>query len=61
DLGKQLLQMGIISATQLEVAKYDQSTSGLSLVEVLLARGWVTEEAIAPHLNAAPQPGLFIK
>ena len=46
-LGDYLLKKRLVTHTQLEVAKYDLRTSGLSLEEILLARGWVSSEAIA--------------
>jgi len=46
-----LLKQGLVTSTQLEVAKYDSENSGLSLEDVLLARGWVTQEAIDQHLQ----------
>lgn len=42
-----LLDKKLISSVQIEVAQYDSNASGLSLEEVLLARGWVTQEVIA--------------
>ncbi|MGB3491160.1 MAG: hypothetical protein WBA57_00420 [Elainellaceae cyanobacterium] len=49
-LGQKIVNAGLISATQLEVAKYDLTTSTMELAEILIARGWVNQEAIAPYL-----------
>ena len=50
-LGDYLLKKRLITHTQLEVAKYDLRTSGLSLEEILVARGWVSSEVIAQFQN----------
>jgi hypothetical protein len=37
----QLLAQGIITEAQLQVGRYDQHITGVSLLEALVARGWV--------------------
>jgi hypothetical protein len=46
DLERYLVQHKLITSTQLEVARYDMSASAMSLEEILIARGWITQEAI---------------
>ncbi len=47
-----LLAKKLISSVQLEVAQYDANSSGLSVGDVLLARGWVTQEALTQFSKA---------
>lgn len=49
-LGKKLVEAKLISSVQLQVAKYDLETSSMGLAEILIARGWVSQGAIAPYL-----------
>ncbi|MEM7770102.1 MAG: hypothetical protein AAGA75_12180 [Cyanobacteria bacterium P01_E01_bin.6] len=46
-LGHCLLQKKLVTPTQLQVAQYDMTSSGMSLEDILVARGWVTQDAIA--------------
>lgn len=40
----QLLAQGIITEAQLQVGRYDQHITGVSLLESLVARGWICSE-----------------
>ncbi len=51
-LRRYLLKQGLVTTIQLEVAQYDSTASGLSLEDALVARGWITPEAIAQFRNA---------
>ena len=51
-VGKRLVQSGLINATQLEVAMYDQAALELNLVDILLARGWVKRADVDIVLSA---------
>lgn len=42
-----ILQAGLITPGQYSVARYDQAATGLSLVEVLQLRGWITDLDLA--------------
>jgi hypothetical protein len=42
-----LLERKLLSGAQVEVAKIDSASSGLSYADVLLARKWLTEETLA--------------
>ncbi|GEM_PF-3792286 len=50
-LGQKLIEAKLISEIQLQVATYDLQTSSMGLAEILIARGWVTKEAIAPFIK----------
>jgi len=52
DLGDRLVAAGVISQTQLEVARYDQESMNLDLCDVLLARGWMTKDGLTSFLSA---------
>lgn len=65
-LGDYLVEAGLLTQTQIEVALEDQQNTGMRLGEVLAHRGWVKEETIeylmqkvilpersGAHLNAA--------
>ncbi|NJK41082.1 MAG: hypothetical protein HC934_06475 [Acaryochloridaceae cyanobacterium SU_2_1] len=45
-LGKYLMEAGLLTQSQLEVALADQQITGMRLGEVLVRRGWVKEETI---------------
>ncbi|NEQ98898.1 MAG: hypothetical protein F6K30_19620 [Cyanothece sp. SIO2G6] len=51
-IGDRLVQAGLITATQLEVARYDQQSMNLEIEEVLIARGWIDEAALKRFLAA---------
>ena len=46
DMGDRLVAAGVINATQLQVALYDQKAMNLQLIEVLIARGWADQETL---------------
>jgi len=50
DLGDHLVQAGILTAVQKQVALYDQQVTGMDFKEVLLARGWVREDVLTAVL-----------
>lgn len=50
-----LLERKILSGAQVEVAKIDSVSSGLSYADVLLARKWITEEDLTEFYPAAGQ------
>ncbi|MGK7887896.1 MAG: hypothetical protein AB4042_01080 [Leptolyngbyaceae cyanobacterium] len=50
-VGDRLVQSGLISANQLQVALYDQQSMNLELVEVLIARGWLDEAQLEGFLS----------
>ncbi|MEL6221792.1 MAG: hypothetical protein AAFR31_04000 [Cyanobacteria bacterium J06627_8] len=52
DLEDFLLKQNLVTAVQLEVARYDQSASSMSLEEILVARGWVTQDVIDQFQNS---------
>ncbi|HIK46477.1 MAG TPA: hypothetical protein IGR64_16590 [Leptolyngbyaceae cyanobacterium M65_K2018_010] len=39
-----LLDQGILTPAQVEVGRYDRQTTGLPLVEALMARGWLSPD-----------------
>lgn len=41
-----LVSDGLISAAQAELVKQDSQNTGMNLDEILIARGWVKEEAL---------------
>lgn len=43
---QRLVAQGLITAAQLEVARYDQAETGISLIEALVARGWLDPNAL---------------
>ncbi|WP_299411495.1 hypothetical protein [Acaryochloris sp. IP29b_bin.148] len=45
-LGNYLMEAGLLTAAQIEVALADQQITGMRLGEVLVRRGWVKEETI---------------
>lgn len=47
DLLAVLLERNVLSPAQVEVAKIDISATGLSPIDVLLARKWITEQALS--------------
>ena len=58
DLIQLLVEQKIISAAQAELAKADHEVTGMTLVEVFLARRWVSEETlerVAPWLKDTPR------
>jgi hypothetical protein len=58
DLAKVLVEQNVISAAQIQLALADKEVTGMSLEEILLARGWITEQAldtIAPWLKKKPE------
>ncbi len=58
-LSEILVQRGLISEAQIELAMADREINDLPLEEVLLARGWVREDVLyeaAPWLKTKPQP-----
>lgn len=42
DLGERLVAEGVITTAQYSVARYDQAATGMSLMEALIARGWLS-------------------
>lgn len=44
-----LVSDGLISAAQAELVKQDSQNTGMSLDEILVARGWVKEEALEQY------------
>jgi hypothetical protein len=48
-----LLERKVLSSAQVEVAKIDSASSGLSYADVLLARKWITEEDLDEFYPAA--------
>ena len=58
DLGQILIDQNIISASQIQLAQADKEVTGMTLEEILLARGWISEQTlytIAPWLKAKPE------
>ncbi|MEB3232980.1 MAG: hypothetical protein VKJ64_18390 [Leptolyngbyaceae bacterium] len=51
-IGDRLVQAGLITANQLQVALYDQQSMNLDLSEVLSARGWIDEATFQTFLSA---------
>jgi hypothetical protein len=54
ELLKNLIEQKMISAPQADIARSDAAVTGMALDEVLIARRWVTEEALhtlAPWLK----------
>lgn len=49
-LAQTLVSSNLISPMQLQVAQYDVSASGMSLLDVLVARGWISKETVASML-----------
>ena len=47
DLLKALLESKTISKAQADLAQADQQMTGMTVEEVLIARGWVTKEVLA--------------
>lgn len=50
-LVERLVQAGLLSAVQKEVVQYDQAATGMTLEEILIARGWFDEATMAGFLN----------
>ena len=44
-----LVSDGLISAAQAELVKQDSQNTGISLDEILIARGWVKEKALEQY------------
>lgn len=54
DLARVLIDQNIISAAQMQLALADKEVTGMTLEEILLARGWITEktlDSVAPWLR----------
>lgn len=53
-----LVNLGLLSQAQAELAKRDSETTSMEIEEVLLARHWVTEDLLKQHglLKEAPEP-----
>ncbi|MBD1865115.1 MULTISPECIES: hypothetical protein [Trichocoleus] len=49
-LTERLIEAGLISASQRDIALRDQQITGMQLSEVLIARGWITEEKLQAFL-----------
>lgn len=45
DLGQSLIQTGAITPGQYQVACHDQAATGMSLIEALVARGWLDPQS----------------
>ncbi|HEY9880831.1 MAG TPA: hypothetical protein V6D29_20395 [Leptolyngbyaceae cyanobacterium] len=45
DLGQSLIQAGVITQGQYQVACHDQTATGMSLMEALVARGWLDPQS----------------
>lgn len=52
-VGDRLVRAGIINATQLQVALYDQKTMNLGFGDVLIARGWIDQATLDSMLGKA--------
>lgn len=48
---ERLVQAGLLSAVQKDVIQYDQAATGMTLEEILIARGWFNEAAMADFFN----------
>ncbi len=48
---ERLVEAGLLSAIQQEVVQYDQAATGMTVEEVLIARGWFNEETMMAFLN----------
>ncbi len=62
DLLTFLLEEKIISSAQVTVARADIEVSGLSAADVLIARRWITEDALlqaAPWLEGLQAPAMI--
>lgn len=56
-IAKSLLECGSLSWAQVQVALWDQLKTGVSFSEILLVRGWVTEQSLQDLIltfNTAP-------
>lgn len=51
-IGDRLVEAGIISPMQLQVALYDQAHMNMRLGDVLIARGWIDQETLESALSA---------
>lgn len=51
-IGDRLVEAGVISPTQLQVALYDQSHMNMRLGDVLIARGWIDQDTLESALSA---------
>ena len=49
-LGEQLIEAGLITVAQRDVALHDQQATGLRLGEILLMRGWLNEAELGTFL-----------
>lgn len=66
-LGAYLLEAGLISPAQIQVAAYDQQVTGKKFSEVIVDRGWVKQQTldfiiqrvIVPEQKAARSSGIF--
>ena len=48
---ERLVQAGLLSAIQQEVVQYDQAATGMTVEEILIARGWFNEETMMAFLH----------
>jgi len=49
-LDEQLIESGLITVAQRDVALYDRQATGLGLGDILLMRGWLTEDQLSAFL-----------
>ncbi len=53
-LGQLLKEAGLLTDQQIELALFDQSTSGLRFGEILVRRGWIKQQTLDYFLANAP-------
>lgn len=55
-LGSYLIEAGLLSPAQIEVALADQQLNGIRLGEVLVRRGWIKEETVEYFMRKVIEP-----
>ncbi|NJN23375.1 MAG: hypothetical protein HC810_01870 [Acaryochloridaceae cyanobacterium RL_2_7] len=55
-LGSYLVEAGLLSPAQIEVALADQQLNGVRLGEVLVRRGWIKEETVEYFMRKVVEP-----
>ena len=68
-IGRYLVEAGLLSPAQVELALADQEQTGMRFGEILVCRGWLKQqtieflmqEVILPHRSAAKQESEFLK
>lgn len=58
-IGDYLCEAGILTPSQLVVALYDQQRTGLHLGEILVLRGWVSQQTINKFLHQQVRSRLY--